>query len=632
LKWGDLHGEEEQEEQEGQEEQEEQEEVALRPATAAVTMTAPPEGGPITRDGGSGRRPSRRSAVTAKPVIQVIFWSCSDMIFDVLKRLLYFVGRTTARLILAASVLFLAVAYGGTPQGSPVLLVVFIAATLVAVVAHELGHLLACRAVGVKVKAFRIGDERYAIRFRVRTVQVSLGWPYKGRVEHEGTPSVGRQAVITLAGSLLDLALAGLVLTGSRVAGFDQAAWPVTVAVALGFAVTGLANLLPYRSRSSGRLSDGARLFELRSDARAAELRAVHKETIRLLRTGSAEELLELHAGLDDPSEQISKAQAVARTAIELNVVLLPGLPEGAARLAERRVAMLVRRPDLGRTESTAHLALALLLLRQGGWDDCAAAEQHCARALAVKDVRDSARVAALSAVIVSRQARGLPDDDVRTMAAAWPALPDGLEASVAGLKAILDPEAMLRAFRAGDPAAQLGVGDIAAMLRGQGRIGDLLDLHAGFETPAGRDWQAQAQSLHNIEYNLLCVPGLPSAVIDQAAVRVRWLTDTYPFKAGEDAKPLRSAMEHTLALARLRQRRFDEVEPLCTSALVADLGPDERATVLATIVMARRALGQPHADLLAEAVALSPGADLVAEARSTAHQAPVAQPSRPSS
>jgi hypothetical protein len=31
VKWGDLHGEEEQEGQEGQEEQEEQEEVALRP-------------------------------------------------------------------------------------------------------------------------------------------------------------------------------------------------------------------------------------------------------------------------------------------------------------------------------------------------------------------------------------------------------------------------------------------------------------------------------------------------------------------------------------------------------------------------------------------------------------------------
>jgi hypothetical protein len=80
--------------------------------------------------------------------------------------------------------------------------------------------------------------------------------------------------VITLAGSLVDLVLAGLVLTGAAMAVSGQAARPVAVAVALGFAVTGLANLLPYRNRS-GRLSDGARLFELRSGARTAELRAV---------------------------------------------------------------------------------------------------------------------------------------------------------------------------------------------------------------------------------------------------------------------------------------------------------------------------------------------------------------------
>ncbi len=79
--------------------------------------------------------------------------------------------------------------------------------------------------------------------------------------------------------------------------------------------------------------------------------------------------------------------------------------------------------------------------------------------------------------------------------------------------------------------------------------------------------------------------------------------------------------MEHTLALARLRQGRFDEVEPLCESGLAADFGPDNRATILATIVIARRALGRPHADLLAEAVALSPDADLVAEARSSADE-----------
>lgn len=82
------------------------------------------------------------------------------------------------------------------------------------------------------------------------------------------------------------------------------------------------------------------------------------------------------------------------------------------------------------------------------------------------------------------------------------------------------------------------------------------------------------------------------------------------------------AAVKHTLALARLRQGRFEEVEPLCASGLAGDHGPDTRATILATIVLARRALGQPHADLLGEAVALSPDADLVAEAAlGTAHE-----------
>jgi hypothetical protein len=548
------------------------------------------------------------------------------MIHDVLKRLLYFVGRTTARLIWIGAIAFLDLAYGGTPQGpdnSLELPAVLVAAALVAVVAHELGHLLACLAVGVKVKAFRLGDERYAIRFRVQAVQVSLGLPYKGRVEYDGAASVGRRAVITLAGSLVDLALAGLAL-GAAMAATGQAARPLAVAVALGFAVTGLAGLLPYRNRS-GRLSDGARLFELRSDAGTAELRQVQKKSAQLRQMGRAEELLELHAALDDPPDRMSTTQAALRTVIEFSVVGLAGLPEDAAHRAQRRLEMLVRRRDLGATEAIAHLTLALLRLRQDGADDNAAAERHCEQALAVENVPDSVRRATLGAVIVSREARGLPDEDIHALAAKLPALDDGPEAVAAELKAILHPEAMLRAFREGDPAARLGVGSIALMLRRQGRVGELLDVHAGFGAPADPYWRAQAQSLHLVEFQLLCMPGLPPAVIDEAAVRTRWLIDNYPSKTKEDST-LRSAMEHTLALARLRQGRFDQVEPLCESGLAADVGPDHRATILATIVIARRALGQPHADLLAEAVALSPAADLVAEARSSADEPLISQ------
>jgi hypothetical protein len=525
------------------------------------------------------------------------------MILGVLKAGLYFVGRTLAGLMWAGAVGCLLLVYAGTPNQFWELYGVLILAEAAGVVAHELGHMLACSAVGAEVKAFRLGSEHVAIRFRVRTVQVSLGWPYKGRVEYGGTLSAGRRAVITLAGSLMDLALAGLVLMVSAVAASGQGARALVVTIALGLGVTGLTNLMPFRMRS-GRLSDGARLFELRSDVRTAELLAA-------IRAGRVTELLELHAGLDVPARRMSVAQAANLIVVEFNVALLESLPDDAAQLAERRVSMLLRHHDLGAAEPTAYLTLALLRLRQGDPGSYAEAERLCGQALAVTGASDDVRRTALAAVIVSRQARGLPHEDVRATAATLKTANDDPETMAATLKAVLDPEAMLGAFREGDPAARLGVGSIVVMLRRQGRIAELLELHARFGIPTGRYAREQTRSLHNVEWNLLLVPGLPPEVIDEAASRVQWILDNYPFEAKEDPMP-RPAVEHTVALARLRQGRFGEVEPLCASGLAAAYGPDARATVLATIALARRALGQPHADLLAEAVALSPDADLV--------------------
>jgi hypothetical protein len=530
----------------------------------------------------------------------------------VLKNGLYFVGRTLAALIWVGAFGWLLLVYGRTP-GAPdrplELYGVFLLAAAAGVVTHEFGHLLACLAVGAEVRAFRIGDERSAIRFRVRTVQVSLGWPYRGQVEHGGVVSVGRRAVITLAGSLMNLALAGLVLLVSVMVASGQGARPLTVAAALALGAGGLASLMPLRRR--GRLSDGARLFELRSDVRTTELRAVHKTATRLMNADRATELLELHAGLDVPAGRMSVAQATILTAIEFNVVLLAGLPDDAAQLAERRVSMLLRHHDLGTAEAVAYLALALLRLRQGDPGSCAEAERLCEQALAVTGIHDYERRMALATVIVSRQAHGLPYEDVRAAAATLKTAKHDLEIMAASLKAALDPDAMLDAFREGDPAARLGARTIVKLLRRQGRIGELLELHAGFGAPTDRYAWEEARSLQAVEDTLLLVPGLPPGVIDEAASRVQWILDNYPFEAKEDPMP-RSAVEHTLALARLRQGRFGEVEPLCASSLAAGLSPDDRATVLATIALARRALGQPHADLLAEAVALSPDADLV--------------------
>ena len=290
---------------------------------------------------------------------------------------------------------------------------------------------------------------------------------------------------------------------------------------------------MPVRTRSGG-LSDGARLFELRSDVRAAVRAAqaleaqkqaleAQKTAFRLLRAGRAAELLELHAGLEVPAQRMSGAMARRLAVVEFGVALLAGLAGEDASLAERRVSLLLRDDYPGLVRPIAALTLALLRLRLGGLPGShAEAERLCDQALAAKELPDSMRRIALAAVIVSRQARGLPSEDVReTAAARLKTAEQGLDPRVAELTAILDPEGFLTAFRAGAPGTRLGAGSLAVMLRRQGRTGELLELHKGFEVPQGDYKSDLAMSLHEIEYSLLLISGLPREVIDEAASRV---------------------------------------------------------------------------------------------------------------
>jgi hypothetical protein len=172
----------------------------------------------------------------------------------------------------------------------------------------------------------------------------------------------------------------------------------------------------------------------------------------------------------------------------------------------------------------------------------------------------------------------------------------------------------LLAAYRDGTAAVREYVGLIAHRLLREGKVAELLELHATLPMPPGRQASRQAWAMHEVECAVLYVPGLPADVVEQAATRVQWVLDNYDF-SGEHGLALKAAALHTLAVARLRQKRFPEVEPLCKPALVGPLSKDARATVLATVVLARRALGQSYEELLAEAVALGPDADLVAEA-----------------
>src|SRR5260370_31355427 len=144
-------------------------------------------------------------------------------------------------------------------------------------------------------------------------------------------------------------------------------------------------------------------------------------------------------------------------------------------------------------------------------------------------------------------------------------------------------------------------------MRRGEGRYAEVMELHEQVPALTDADDEAQAAALAELEWTVMTVPGVPVAEADRAAGRLEQLP-----RLSRSERHL--SMVTALALARLREGRFADVEPLCTDSLAGELEPDKRARVLATVILARRALRQPYQDLLAEAVSISTDDDLVAE------------------
>lgn len=172
-----------------------------------------------------------------------------------------------------------------------------------------------------------------------------------------------------------------------------------------------------------------------------------------------------------------------------------------------------------------------------------------------------------------------------------------------------------LAAYYQKDTAAWLAVSVIARALRREGRIADLLALHADLPIPAGPLANELSSATHGLTREVLLLPSLSAEAADLAVRRVEWVLENAEFKPGYVGWS-RAAVQHTLALAKLRQGQFAEVEELCQPILAQrNLEPASRASVLATIALARKALAQPHEELATEAVALAPTADLVQEA-----------------
>jgi len=182
-----------------------------------------------------------------------------------------------------------------------------------------------------------------------------------------------------------------------------------------------------------------------------------------------------------------------------------------------------------------------------------------------------------------------------------------------------LDPARTARclaAYYRKEALAWVAVGAIGRALRREGRITELFKLHADLPMPAGRLVQMLTMATHQLAWEVLLVPGVPPDEAAFAADRVNWVLETAEFKPGNPKWWYREAVLHTLALAKLRLGELAEVERLCQPILeLPGLPPENRATVLATLALARRQANQPYEQLVAEAVALAPTADLVSEA-----------------
>jgi hypothetical protein len=165
----------------------------------------------------------------------------------------------------------------------------------------------------------------------------------------------------------------------------------------------------------------------------------------------------------------------------------------------------------------------------------------------------------------------------------------------------------LLRASRLEAPAA------LDWIRRPAGDAGDLMRLSAATWTlPDAPDREFRA-AVHDLTWKVLTRPDLSGPAADLAAARVEWLERHVDRR--RDTAGTRAGIRQALAVARLRQGRLAEVEPLCEQAFWAGLRPGAQATLLAATALARHALGQDGRPPLDAALTLDPHADLVAEA-----------------
>ncbi len=122
---------------------------------------------------------------------------------------------------------------------------------------------------------------------------------------------------------------------------------------------------------------------------------------------------------------------------------------------------------------------------------------------------------------------------------------------------------------------------------------------------------------VHALSWKVVAKPDVSAQLADLAATRVEWVLGHVNKRDDPEVRPRPRDVRHTLAVVRLRQGQPADVRRLSADALAADLDPDDRATVLATVAMAKHQLYllASARQALDEALALDPSADLVPEA-----------------
>ncbi|MFF0635905.1 M50 family metallopeptidase [Nocardia sp. NPDC004151] len=133
----------------------------------------------------------------------------------------------------------------------------FYAALMLAILVHELGHLLVGRLFGAYPLVVSIGNRRRTGGLRFGSVTVRLGFYPVGQVHWSVQPRPRGQWLTVAAGPLANLIFAGISAA-------VWAYWALPLLVGYSFtvmsALLGLVNLVPFRTRE-GSYSDGARLF-----------------------------------------------------------------------------------------------------------------------------------------------------------------------------------------------------------------------------------------------------------------------------------------------------------------------------------------------------------------------------------